>query len=410
MNAKLGYYKVGDQVFYNKLQAILYANPTKADITWHFNNEVFDNCDWTVEPPVSLDALYAERARQIREQSDYVIIMASGGADSTNVLKSFLNNNIHVDEVVASAPLSGLKNWDVNLSDRTAANTITETMITQMPLMAELARTHPNIKLSLNDYFEDILQMKTDEWIYKFSGHWIHFSGATRHSLDKFTHIKDLAEAGKKISVVYGIDKPLICRGTAGGLYTVIGDPVANIICPHFKDKYPNVESVMFYYSPDLPELMIKQAHEVCRYNYRPENSHVKAVLWDRSKSAEFNSNLLRSSTWHRAIIPAIYPAVKERFGVWQAHKQGLGFQGGFEMDDWVMKLHGKEKFVQMVQSDLNLFVKDLDSKYKHPIGDNQYDGFVRFFHYWKIGHENDFIADPYKHINNHSIIDRPVL
>jgi hypothetical protein len=37
MNTKLGYYKVGHHIFYNKLQAILYANPTKADITWHFN-------------------------------------------------------------------------------------------------------------------------------------------------------------------------------------------------------------------------------------------------------------------------------------------------------------------------------------------------------------------------------------
>ena len=396
MNTKLGYYKVGHHIFYNKLQAILYANPTKEDITWHFNNEIFDKYDWTIEPPVSLEMLYAERARQIREQFDYVIVMASGGADSTNVVKSFLNNNIRIDEIVAAAPISGLKNWKVNLNDKSANNTITETMVSQLPFLDSISKTHPNIKLSIHDYFEDILEMKTDEWIYESASHWIHFSGATRHSLDKFTHIKNLAEAGKKIGVVYGIDKPIICRGESGNLYTVVADPLVNIICPHFKEKYTNVESIMFYYSPDLPELMIKQAHEVCRWNYRPENSHVRAILWDRSKPVAFNANVERGSNWQRAITPCIYPAFKDYHKNWQALKQGMGFKGGFQMDDWIVKLHGKEKIVQQVESDLNLFTSKIDSKYKHA----ENDGFVRFYHYWRIGHENNFKPHPVEDIN----------
>jgi hypothetical protein len=396
MNTKLGYYKVGHHIFYNKLQAILYANPTKADITWHFNNEIFDKYDWTIEPPVTLEMLYAERARQIREQFDYVIVMASGGADSTNVVKSFLDNNIRIDEIVAAAPVSGLKNWKINLNDKSANNTITETLVSQLPFLASISKTHPNIKLSIHDYFEDILEMKTDEWIYEAASHWIHFSGATRHSLDKFTHIKNLAEAGKKIGVVYGIDKPIICRGPSGNLYTVVADPLVNIICPHFKEKYTNVESIMFYYSPDLPELMIKQAHEVCRWNYRPENAHVKAILWDRSKPLAFNANVERGSNWQRAIIPCIYPAFKDYSKNWQALKQGMGFKGGFQMDDWMFQLHGKERIVQQVESDLKLFNSKIDAKYKHD-GD---DGFIRFYHYWRIGHENNFKPHPVEDIN----------
>ena len=396
MNNKLGYYKVGEHIFYNKLQAILYANPTKADVTWHFNNEIFDKYDWTIEPPVSLEMLYAERARQIREQFDYVIVMASGGADSTNVVKSFLNNNIRIDEIVAAAPISGLKNWKINLNDKSANNTVTETLVSQLPFLDSISKTHPNIKLSIHDYFKDILEMKTDEWIYESASHWIHFSGATRHSLDKFTHIKNLAEAGKKIGVVYGIDKPIICRGPSGNLYTVVADPLVNIICPHFKEKYTNVESIMFYYSPDLPELMIKQAHEVCRWNYRPENSHVRAILWDRSKPVAFNANVERGSNWQRAIIPCIYPAFKDYSKNWQALKQGMGFKGGFQMDDWIIKLHGKERIVQQVESDLNLFTSKIDSKYKH----DENDGFIRFYHYWRIGHENNFKPHPVEDIN----------
>lgn len=390
MNTKLGYYKVGHHIFYNKLQAILYANPTKADISWHFNNEIFDNHDWTNEPPVSLDVIYAERAKQIREQFDYVIIMASGGADSTNVIYSFLNNNIHVDEIIAAAPISGLKNWNVNLADKSANNTVSETMMAQMPLMDKISKSNPNIKITIHDYFDDILKMKTDEWIYESSAHWIHFSGSTRHSLDKFPHIKDMAEAGKKIGVIYGIDKPIICRGESGNLYTVVMDPVVNVVTPHFKDKYPNVESVLFYYSPDMPELMIKQAHEVCRWIHKPENAHAKGVLWDKSKSLQFNTNVERGSNWQRSIIPCIYPSTRDQHSVWQAAKQGLGFRGGFQIDNWILQMYGQEKFVQMVESDLKLFIKKIDMKYI--ISEDKADGFIRFYHYWRIGHESDFL------------------
>jgi hypothetical protein len=152
----------------------------------------------------------------------------------------------------------------------------------------------------------------------------------------------------------------------------------------------------MFYYSPDLPELMIKQAHEVCRWNYRPENAHVKAILWDRSKPLAFNANVERGSNWQRAIIPCIYPAFKDYSKNWQALKQGMGFKGGFQMDDWMFQLHGKERIVQQVESDLKLFNSKIDAKYKHD-GD---DGFIRFYHYWRIGHENNFKPHPVEDIN----------
>lgn len=408
MNKKLGFYKVENRIFFNKLQAILFANPTKSDISWNFNNEILDKFDWTVEPPVSLDMLYAERARQIREEFDYVILMASGGADSTNMLYSFLNNNLKVDEIIAGAPLSGLKKWKVDISDKSADNTISETTIVQLPLMQEILQSHPNIKITIHDYFEDILNLKTDEYIYELSNHWIHFSATTRHSLDKFSHIKDLAEAGKKVGVVYGIDKPIICRTESGNLYSVITDPIVNIVTPHFKDRYPNVESVLFYYTSDLPHLMIKQAHEVCRWIYNSENNHAKAVLWDKSKPLKFNLNPRRASDWQRSIVPCIYPTIKDRHGIWQAHKQGFGFKGGFQLDNWILRLHGKEHFIQMFKSDLKLFVKNIDMKYLAT--EDKGDGFVRFYNYWKIGHEKDFIPKEQYILNTNSNILKEII
>ena len=69
MNKKLGYYTVGDRIFYSKVEACMFATKlfNKLDhklnikpyqlITWNFNNEAFNNYDWTIEPDSSLDEL-----------------------------------------------------------------------------------------------------------------------------------------------------------------------------------------------------------------------------------------------------------------------------------------------------------------------------------------------------------------
>jgi hypothetical protein len=125
-NDKLGYYTVNDKKFYGKLDAVLYANSAKSDISWNFNKEIFNTVNWTEEPETSLLDFYKARAVQIREEYDYIILMCSGGADSTNMLYSFLKNGIHVDEVIVAAPLSGLSNWNWDNKNLDANNTISE--------------------------------------------------------------------------------------------------------------------------------------------------------------------------------------------------------------------------------------------------------------------------------------------
>lgn len=390
MNRKLGYYLVNNQIFFNKLNAILSANSTNSDIIWKFNNEIFDVVDWTTEPENTLEYYYAKRAKQIRDNYDYVIVMASGGADSTNVLNSFLNNNIRVDEIVAGAPLSGLSNWHYDPADTSANNTISETKFAQLPLLDKISKNHTDIKITLHDYFEDILTLTNENWIYESSSHWIHFSGTTRHSLDKFNHIKNLLENGKRVAVVYGIDKPIINRRQNGDLYMVVADSVVNIVTSHFKEHYDTVDSVLFYYDPDLPELLIKQCHEVCRWIYRPENYRVKSLLWDDSKSESFNLDPIRGSRWQRQIVPCIYPSLGDNKPVWQAEKHDLGFVGAAQIDNWMFQLHRDLKVFQTVTGDINNLVKCISPKYF--VNNKKELGFRRFQNSWLIGNERNFV------------------
>jgi hypothetical protein len=249
MKTNTGYYTVGNKAFSDKLVAILEASQTKEEIEWHFNNQIYDKTDWTIEPELSIDQYYKIRAQQIRDQYDYVIILCSGGGDSTNVVWSFLNNGIKVDEVVASAPVSGLSQWTDTDKDTSAGNTMSETMLAQLPLMHEIHSKHPDVKITINDYFETLLDYQTDDWIFR-CGEWIHPSSSARYDLDKQLHIKQLAEQGKKIAIVYGIDKPNLFYDVDDTINIAISDLAVNVQRPPFKDKYPNVENVLFYFAP----------------------------------------------------------------------------------------------------------------------------------------------------------------
>ncbi|NBR23517.1 MAG: hypothetical protein EBU08_07045, partial [Micrococcales bacterium] len=82
------------------MEAIELHHKTGIHPTWNFNDEVFGTVDWTQEPSESLPELYRQRAEQIRSEYDYVVLCYSGGADSTNILTTFLNNDIKLDEIM----------------------------------------------------------------------------------------------------------------------------------------------------------------------------------------------------------------------------------------------------------------------------------------------------------------------
>ena len=383
---KLGYYTVNDKIYFDKIEAILEANKTLADVSWSFNKDVFQTVKWTEEPALSLDEYYKIRCQQIREKYDYLIVMASGGADSTNVVWSFLNNGIKIDEIVAAAPISGLNNYTQSDTDSSTANTISETKYAQLPLLDEVSRQHPYVKVTLNDYFDDIVHYKTDEWLYK-SADWIHPTTMARYSLEKYSHLKNMAEAGKRIGIVYGIDKPMPVIGQDGKIYQTFSDSTANVQRPAFSRDYPNVENILFYHTPDLPEMLVKQLHVVCKWFFDPVNADKFKFFHDRRTMVKwsFERHRHRHSIFERMIIPLIYPTtVKKVFQGMKANRMFLA-----DHDDWFYKLHKDTRPYQMIISDFNNFYKNLNKKYLNP----SQTGFDIYINYYPIGHVDQFSA-----------------
>jgi hypothetical protein len=384
MKKRLGHYIVGGQIFTDKTPAVLHASATNNDIKWVFNDDVFDKIDWTVEPEIGLDQFYKMRAQQIRDEFDYVIIMASGGGDSTNVAWSFLNNGIHVDEIIAAAPFSGLKSWDHKTNDNTADNTISETIYAQLPLINEINQKYPNVKITLHDYFENMVDYKTDDWLLR-SGDWIHPTSAARYDLEGFKHIVNLAESGKKVAIVYGIDKPNIIRSDDDSIKIVLSDLAVNVQRPPFSKEYPNVENILFYWSPDMPLMLVKQAHVLARWIFMPENAGVKQWMYDvKNPPKTFELNRIRQSTYERAIIPCIYPSTARV--VFQGHKPTRLFLG--EHDGWFYKLHANTRVYEMIDSDFRNFYKTINTKFLN----KPRTGYNIYFKEFKIGPMSKFL------------------
>ena len=384
----LGHYCVNGKKYNNKIQAILDAQQTLAEITWNFHRDIFDKVNWQVEPQLSLDELYKIRAQQIRDNHDYVIIMCSGGADSTNVVKSFLNNNIHVDEVIGSAPMEGLKNWNWNDKDTSANNTMSETKYALFPLMDEIATKYPKVKVTLNDFFQDLVNSKTDEWLYKCPD-WINSAVVGKADLNKFKYLKDLAEQGKRIAVVWGCDKPIIRYDPLGNVQTMISDLGVNNVVQPFDEDYPNVNRILFYWGPELPELLVKQSHVVAKFIHTKENLWLSDQVKEVSYGKFWNEENIdragqRKGDYQRGIIPAIYPTTVTP--IFQCQKSIQSFLS--PQSSWFETLHRETKIVQQFDSDFKLFYKSINPKYLSGLKT----GFKHFDQRYTIGHYKKFM------------------
>jgi len=392
----VGFYTIGKEKFYNKIQAFLRAkqlNLTPKNVQWHFNDTVFKAIDWTIEPKETIDELYKIRAKQIREKFDYVLMFCSGGADSTNMLFAFLDNGLHVDEVVASAPLSGLRDWDSSaVTNDDVRFTIEETFVTQIPFLKKLQTKFPQIKVTLHDYFEDMLNYKEDDWLLK-GNDWMHPTMAGRYNLDRYLHLKRIAESGKKIGIIMGIDKPRVVR-FKDNLALVFQDAPYN-------NKYdsivhPNTFPVFFYHSPDLPQLIAKQAHLAARFVMRPENKKIYKSLFYNWEYAKNKIDPLKNQSWNgensgiyeRGIVPAIYPSIKK--WSYQAGKPDKMFLGNH--DYWFYQHHQSTDVYKMMQSDLSNLIKTLGNEffYRHP-DTNQILGLTTFYKSYKLGSVDHF-------------------
>ena len=242
------YYDNHGKICFSKYDASNLNNPKL-----YYYDHIFDKCDWKTEPSVTLNKLYTQRAQQIRDKYDYVVLAYSGGIDSTNVLESFYYNNLLIDEILIVGAFSRDSSSGVDENHNGEIYSNAFDTLNRLNL--------PKTKITVIDYTKNMDKhtlVDQDDWYKKIGSH---FSFHNWFWYD----IEKRYESNKKTAIIFGIDKPQItlenkrvcfqffdvCLLQYGINFDRINDPLMKT----------NVDRVNFYWDPDASSILIKQAH-----------------------------------------------------------------------------------------------------------------------------------------------------
>jgi hypothetical protein len=248
-----GVYHAGHQTFINKSDALFYASKNNLDVRWNFHESTYKSVDWTVRPSKHIQELYRERAQQIRDTYDYVIVQFSGGADSWTVLDSFLSNGIRVDEIYTRWSFKEGDYKTANAQDRREYNLYSEYHYAVRPILDELAKTHPDINIYIDDDTEEYHQQLNEKNFVDNGGHYLCI-GTFHRFARKSPQERQAVRQGLKVGVVHGFDK-LQCQVADGKFYAYFADKCGGTAM----DPERSVE--FFYWSPNFSQIPILAGH-----------------------------------------------------------------------------------------------------------------------------------------------------
>lgn len=299
-----GYYTYKNIATINKYEIMINAD-TLEDVKYHFHDDFFSSFDWTKEPKESIEYYYAERAKQIRDDYDYVILMYSGGSDSHNILETFVNNNIFLDEICSSISYkgSGLIIGDALNHEILGVNGAKE--------KAERIK-HKNTIYRLYDITDYTLNR------------WNNTNDCSLWSInsrppggrildlgvDKW---KQLHESGKKICLIWGNQKPII-KIYENNYYFTFTDTL-NTNRP-FRESLirDNAVDEQFYHWPNIQSanIIIKQCHMIKNVLER-----ISSRIFLNQKYGEADEDTVRNlELWSGGVYRMGYtPPLKLRFG-----------------------------------------------------------------------------------------------
>lgn len=299
INSARGYYQVNDKIYTNKLLA-LYSNKNNDEVTWNFHDDVFSQQDWTKKPAGTLQDLYKQRAQQLRDSYDYLILNFSGGADSWNILHTFLTNNIKLDEVYTRWGRAERKYTPANPFDTKEGNLGSEFEYAVVPVLEYIKKNHPEINIVIDDYSECYQQDFKEEYIL-LSDHYQLLPSAWKYNRKSSQEIK-LEKKNKKVANIFGYDK-ILCKIENGNFYAFFADGMTGC---YDSDMNTNKKFELFYYSVDMPQLPILQAH------YIKENLSMLPFIINSKKIKEkYNdlcSMLKNSIIYHDLYETICYP------------------------------------------------------------------------------------------------------
>lgn len=355
---KNGYYTVGDNIYSHKITALEQASKSNQEISWNFNNELFESIDWKIPVATSINDLYKMRAQQLRDQYDHLVLLYSGGADSTVILKAFLDNGIHLDEIIYDGPFAQMMGKYKASKNPDPTNIISEWDFAAKPMLDSVSKNFPRTKITLIDSTEKLETEDTDDTCTLTLAH--NYVIVKRHRLVD-QRLREISEKiTKNVALIPGVDKP----------YIVIKH---NVLCCTFDDNRCFVKSdytndfhryvEYFYWTPDLPEVAIKQAQLI--YQAIQLQPSIRYFFDNTMTTAAERADPIFREQCRNLVSEIVYPSWDR--STFQALKS----------DSIVNSLHFKwatdikDIAIESWRSSVNARVNTIDNKYLNRRSDN---------------------------------------
>jgi hypothetical protein len=202
---------------------------------------------------------YEQRAKQLRDKYDYLILAFSGGADSNNIANVFMSANLKIDEVWCDWPQSHTEDYDFNCHDHSAGNMPSEWKFAIKPQLDQIG-SKTDWKITMTDSTASMTDEDREDTL--IITQYSYYATVKRwRALDDL--IRKASNTHKKVGVIVGIEKPNFVL-------------VNGILCSFFSDstiqyksdynEYLQRDVEFFYWSPDMPELHRAQCHSFIKF------------------------------------------------------------------------------------------------------------------------------------------------
>jgi hypothetical protein len=285
-NSYFGTWTATGKSFQNKRNALLWAsNNGCPPVSWTWHDATWKNFDRNKLGKQSLSHLYRERAQQLRDTYDYLILSYSGGSDSHNILLAFLDNNIKLDQIFVHQPFSYINSTyhTPNTQDTTSRNMISEWDYCVKPTLEYVARVHPEIKIELSNWMDNIVESYfANEDTFLNAGGSNNGMGPMARNLDYSKLGLSALGQDKTIATIYGSDKPLLWLDEQSKHVSMI---FTDIPMSHGTNAVGTFEP--FYWSEKLPDLIFEMAYQV--YLYYQANPHLQQYMWSKKSNVTDN-------------------------------------------------------------------------------------------------------------------------
>ena len=356
-----GYYRVGEQNFNYKINALEAATRNNLPVTWEFNSEVYKKLNWKSSTGVGLDNLYRMRAQQLRNKYDYLVLAFSGGADSYTVLRSFIDNNIHLDEIVCDWPLAQTEKLNVS-SDLKPENYSSEWDLAIKPVLEYIAQHHPEIKITVTD---SIQTLSVEDYEDTCTVTQIHNYVSIKRYRKISARLRTLADQYQKVALVLGIEKPQF--SIYRGLFCAYFSDAGCWFKSTFEDYARNVE--YFYWTPDLPEIVLEQTHVI--YQQILKNKNLLQFFDPKINNFE---DRLYTRNQRDFVKSQIYP--KWNPTIFQADKGSSLIYN--EQYAWFFS-QDKTREIESWESSMNSRLRLVDDQYLNFFADQKFRGYKEF-------------------------------